>query len=217
MAIKYLIGIDEAGRGPLAGPVAVGAVIMPLDTSCPIMFAGLEVRDSKKLSARQRGMVFSRMRELKKITQLDFAVALVNNEVIDSEGITAAIRQGISNCLQTLIKNARTSDAGLGGFDPLRCRVLLDGGLRAPAEFPHQQTIIRGDESEAIISLASIAAKVTRDNFMIELHQRYPQYHFDQHKGYGTAVHYLALAKHGLSVIHRRSFLRSLGGNPDTE
>jgi len=203
---KYLIGIDEAGRGPIAGPVAVGAVIINLDTWRPSnveplghlvskFFSDLEIRDSKKLSARQREKVFNRMRELKKKAQLDFAVALVNNQIIDEQGIVSAINLALAQAL------------GKIALMPADCQILLDGSLHAPAAFVNQQTIIRGDESEPIISLASIAAKVTRDNFMVKLDKQYPQYHFDQHKGYGTRLHYSALARHGLSDMHRRSFL----------
>lgn len=205
MAIKYLIGIDEAGRGPLAGPVAVGAVIVnpALGHLVSKWFGGLEIRDSKQLSARQRGKIFERLGELRTGGELNFAVALISNEVIDRQGITAAIRRGIDNCLSQIASE-------LPGSDPLSYQVLLDGSLRAPKIYANQKTIIRGDESEPLISLASIAAKVTRDNFMIKLSQQYPQYHFDQHKGYGTKEHYRQVELHGLCEAHRRSFMRNL-------
>lgn len=203
--IKYLIGIDEAGRGPIAGPVAVGVVMWHLDTKCPSLHpvSKSPLRDSKKLTARQREAWFSWLGEQKGAGELNWSVSLVAAGVIDSQGIVSAIRQGIDNCLKQVA-------AELAGFEPTQCQVLLDGSLRAPEVYINQKTIIKGDESEPIISLASIAAKVTRDKFMCKLGGEYPQYGFERHKGYGTREHYRQVGAHGLCEAHRRSFMTVL-------
>jgi ribonuclease HII len=185
-----IVGIDEAGRGPLAGPVAVGAVAL-------LQLAGLDLtglKDSKQLSAAARAAWFLKMRDWRAAGQLNYATALVGAKLIDERGISWAIRSGLARCLQKLEI----------GFDS---RILLDGGLRAPKLYLNQTTIIRGDESEPAIALASIAAKIRRDRHLVRLAQRYPDYGFEIHKGYGTARHYAALAQHGPCPIHRRSFL----------
>ena len=125
---------------------------------------------------------------------LDWSVALISARQIDRHGLTVAIKLGIKRCLFGL------------AVDPTDCRVWLDGGLTAPAEFKHQRTIIRGDEKKAIIALASVAAKATRDHHMINCHLRWPEYGFFNHKGYGTSAHLSALRLHGPCPIHRRTF-----------
>ncbi len=123
-----------------------------------------------------------------------FVVEFESAETIDNEGIAVAVRRALSRGV-----NALAPDAAL-------VKVQLDGALRAPPEYS-QETIINGDELVPLISLASIAAKVSRDRLMHVLAKEYPQYGFEQHKGYGTKLHYEMLQKHGLSVIHRRSFI----------
>lgn len=201
MALKYIIGIDEAGRGPLAGPVAVGAVLIKADnTSHLTLHQVLDTKqkvfanfDSKKLSAKKREEIF----ELVKNDKINyrFAVSLVSEKIIDDHGIVFAIKLGVERALAKF------------KISPNDCLVLLDGSLKAPAEFINQQTIVRGDASEPLIGLASIAAKVTRDNFMQKAHEEFPAYGFNQHKGYGTAFHYQALKTHGPCPLHRKSFL----------
>ncbi len=133
---------------------------------------------------------------------LDFSVTLISNKIIDRRGINFAIRKAMNDSLKKLqLKNK---------LKPCECLVLLDGGLRAPAEFPFQKTIIKGDEKEFSISLASIAAKVTRDAYMKKLAKKHPLYGFEVHKGYGTAKHITAIKKEGTSLIHRASFLRNI-------
>ena len=202
--ISHIIGIDEAGRGPLAGPVAVGAVIMSRLHLAKIKGHRMsrkislpKLRDSKKLSEGQREAWFEFLKAEKKKGNLNFAVALMSEKIIDEQGIVRAIKIGIKKCLKKL------------KADPTRSLVLLDGGLKAPAEFINQRTIIRGDESEPIISLASIVAKVTRDRRMIQLAKKYPNYGFEIHKGYGTKKHYRAIKKLGISKVHRKTFLNS--------
>jgi ribonuclease HII len=198
MSFRYLIGIDEAGRGPLAGPVAVGAVLVPADFDfTPVK----DARDSKQMTPEAREAVFSVMQQLQAESKLKFEVAFSTPQMIDGKGIVPAIRAALCRAIRKL------------GADPEECRVLLDGGLRAPRVFPMQETIIRGDDSEPVISLASIAAKVLRDKHMRRIASRYPSYSFEVHKGYGTKRHRDAIVAHGLCDIHRRSFCRVLTAN----
>ncbi len=189
------IGIDEAGRGPLAGPVAVGVVCF-LSPNCPRIFRG--VKESKQLSAKAREKWFEKIKEEKVKGNIDFAVSLQSALLIDQRGLTFVIRKAIDICLKRLNQS------------PAEVRVLLDGGLRAPLEYTEQQTIIKGDCKEQSIALASIVAKVTRDRLMIALAKKYPQYSFEIHKGYGTKKHRGAIKKFGPIVIHRKSFLKNI-------
>ncbi len=193
---RYLVGIDEAGRGPLAGPVSVAVVVqlarIVLDSD---KMLGI-LRDSKKLSEQKREEWFKWLREKKKKGDLDFAVSLVGEKIIDQRGIVRAVKIGIGRCLKRLKLN------------PNQCQVLLDGSLKAPKIYRDQRTIIRGDETIPIIALASIVAKVTRDRKMVRLGKKFPNYQLAIHKGYGTRAHYRALRKYGLSPLHRRSFLK---------
>ncbi|OGG47351.1 hypothetical protein A2761_02965 [Candidatus Kaiserbacteria bacterium RIFCSPHIGHO2_01_FULL_51_33] len=194
--IKYIIGIDEAGRGPLAGAVSVGVVRIPAKFEWSDWKG---VRDSKKLTPHTREKWFERMVEAEQGGTLSYAVAFSSSTRIDRFGISSAVRDAIRRGLLKI--NA----------DPLESLVLLDGLLKAPRHYPFQKTIIRGDDLEPVISLASIAAKVMRDRQMVRLSQKYPQYGFERHKGYPTKEHYARIRKEGLCDIHRRSFLSSLG------
>ena len=191
MGFKYIIGIDEAGRGPLAGPVSVGAVLVPTHFDWELISGA---RDSKKMTHEAREAVYGVMRKQEVEGQLRFAVAFSAPERIDREGIVPSIRSALSRALSKL-------DA-----DPGECRVLLDGGLKAPDIYLNQETIIRGDDSEPVISLASIAAKVLRDRYMVTLAKEHPQYGFELHKGYGTKLHMENMKKYGLCSVHRKTF-----------
>ena len=193
--MRYLIGIDEAGRGPLAGPVAVGAVMVPTDFDWSVLEG---VRDSKKLSEKKREEFFARAVELEESQVLRFAVSTSSAAYIDTYGIVPAIKRALAEALSRF------------EIEPDNCRVLLDGSLKAPAEYIHQETIIRGDDTEPAISLASIMAKVTRDRLMKRLSSKYPEYDFHVHKGYGTASHLSVIGRYGLSDIHRASFCTRL-------
>lgn len=188
---RYIIGIDEAGRGPLAGPVAVGVVAAGVDFDWGLVEG---VRDSKKLSEKKREKVFERVLELQRLSVLRFAVSISSSAYIDAYGIVPAIKRALNEALVRL------------EIAPNDCHVLLDGGLSAPAQYVHQETIIRGDDTEPIISLASIMAKVTRDRLMKRLSPKYPSYDFHVHKGYGTASHMSVIMRCGLSNIHRATF-----------
>lgn len=190
--MRYLVGIDEAGRGPLAGPVSVGIAVVSTDFDLAI-FSG--VKDSKQLSAIQRTAWLTRMKQEK---QMQYATALVSARHIDTFGIVHAIQTAMQRALRRL------------DLDPDTCTVLLDGSLHAPREYTNQTTIIRGDATEPIISLASIAAKVRRDIYMINLAKKYPDYGFEIHKGYGTRLHRERIIECGISPVHRRSFLRNI-------
>jgi ribonuclease HII len=193
---KYIIGIDEAGRGPIAGPVAVGGVMVLVTGDQGLVTSKYKTLDSKKLSAKKRAEIFDVVKKDK--ANYQWAVSLVSEQVIDSEGIAFALRLGVQKVLAKL------------KVDPVECLVLLDGALKAPVEFINQKTIIRGDATETLIGLASICAKVTRDDFMLKAHIDFPMYGFDQHKGYGTTLHYECLKTHGPCPIHRQSFLKNL-------
>ena len=192
MPIKTIIGIDEVGRGPLAGPVTVCALSVPHYFD----FSHFEkIKDSKKLSSQKREYWYQKIFDLKMSGALSFHVSSVSAGEIDTLGITHSIKKAIKIAIVEL------------KADPLFTEVRLDGSLRAPDDFLHQITIIKGDEKEPVISAASIVAKVTRDRMMGEFALMYPGYGFEDHKGYGTKLHMDALKKLGLSEIHRRSFI----------
>ncbi len=193
--MKYLIGIDEVGRGPIAGPVAVGAFVF-LVKDVKKHFRG--VKESKQLSEEKREKWYSIIEEKSDQKLVAFSVCFQSEKVIDKKGISFAIKKCMEKCLAELKVN------------PRECQVLLDGGLRAPREYIHQKTIIKGDVKEAVIALASICAKVERDRYMKKQGKKYPGYGFEVHKGYGTRAHYGAIKKGGLMALHRRSFCKKL-------
>lgn len=195
--MKWLVGIDEAGRGPLAGPVAVGVAAVPMDFDWSLLPG---VGDSKTVKPKDREAVFGLASALRQQGSLSFAVAHSTAATIDTAGIVPAIRQAMAAGLAEL------------GLAPEACVVLLDGALRAPSEFRDQRTIIKGDATEPIIGLASILAKVTRDRYMARMGARpsFAAYRFDLHKGYGTRLHRQLIEAHGLSPLHRRSFCRNI-------
>ena len=193
--MKYLIGIDEAGRGPLAGPLAVGVVC---SQEKPLPHLPKKLKDSKQLSAVEREAWFLKIKAWQKKGILNYKVALVSAGIIDRVGIVQAIKYGIYRGIKRL------------QIFPPSTSVFLDGGLKAPSVFLNQKTIIRGDEKVPLIALASIAAKVTRDRKMTRLHFQFPKYGFDIHKGYGTLFHRKAIRLHGPCALHRRTFIRTL-------
>ncbi len=192
--MKYIVGIDEAGRGPLAGPVAVGVVRIDAHFNRRF-FRG--IKDSKKLTEKNREVWFELLKKRRKEGQIDYSVSLISEKIIDKRGIVYAINLGINKCL-TKLKISKDS------------KIFLDGGIKAPADFIYQKTIIKGDEKVAVISMASVCAKVTRDRYMVRLSKKYPKYGFDIHKGYGTLKHRQSIKKYGPSKVHRRSFLKNL-------
>ena len=199
MSRKSIIGIDEVGRGPIAGPVSVCAFRMiDLRLKISARKKDMPLRDSKKLTRLQREAWFGQIKVWQEEGKCDFCVTSVSAKEIDRNGISKAIRKALS---RSLLEVSRSD---------FKHKILPDGGLQAPAEFKDQKTIIKGDEKEIVIALASIAAKVTRDAYMRKQAKRFPVYAFDEHVGYGTKKHYKAIKKHGISPIHRRSFLTKM-------
>ncbi len=200
--VYYLIGVDEAGRGPLAGPVSVGVVAFRRTTHNQQPTKILKgIRDSKKFSENQREEWFRKLKQLEKEGKIKTAVSYSSAKIIDGNGIVFAIRRALAMSLKKL------------KLQPNECEVLLDGTLYAPKEYKKQKTIIRGDNSVPIIAAASIIAKVSRDRKMKRMAKKFPKYGFEIHKGYGTKAHYRAIKKLGVSEIHRRSFLNSKNRN----
>ncbi len=198
MACEYVIGIDEVGRGSVAGPLCVGACLMPRRKSHSFLRTLSGIKDSKQLTPQKRAEWFSVIARAARAGQCRWSTVFVSEKVIDAKGLSFALHKAIGKTLQKL------------HADPKVSKVLLDGGIRAPSVFLFQQTIIKGDEKEPLIAAASIMAKVARDRYMVRLAKRHPQYGFDLHKGYGTRRHYAALRKHGVCPIHRLSFLKRL-------
>jgi len=200
---KFIIGVDEAGRGPLAGPVAVGLVMIRKGFPIRPYFKG--VNDSKQVPEVLRESLYEQLRVFHDNGALRFKVLFSSSEDIDEYGISKVVIDRVHEGVYTLAHELR----GVVGDEPHELEVLLDGLLHAPTEFV-QKTIIGGDAKEPLISLASIAAKVERDRFMHEVAELYPDWGFEKHKGYGTPEHREALDRHGLSAIHRRTYCGSL-------
>ena len=179
----------------MAGPVAVGGVVIPKEFNKKFWRG---IKDSKQLSLEERELWFALAQEGKRKKELDFRVSLVSEKIIDRHGISYAIRLGIKRVLKSL------------GTSEIESQIFLDGGIKAPKEFKHQLTVIKGDEKIPVVSLASICAKVVRDRRMVKLSKKYPEYGFDLHKGYGTLIHRQALKKYGSTELHRQSFLKNL-------
>lgn len=184
-ACAMICGIDEAGRGPLAGPVAAGAVILPKD--CTL----LHLNDSKKLSEKRREELFVQIKE----QAVAWCVGIVGPERIDE-----------INILQATYEAMRQAIAGLG----VKPDILLNDAVEIPGVDIMQVPIIKGDAKSVSIAAASILAKVTRDHMMAEYDQLFPDYSFAKHKGYGTAAHIQAIKELGPCPIHRRSFIRNI-------
>ena len=185
--ISPICGVDEAGRGPLAGPVCAAAVILPPELEIP----GLN--DSKKLTDKRRRALYDVIIE----NAVAYGIAMVHEQDIDEFTILQATYNAMEQAmLQLSVKPAMA---------------LIDGNRARPFPVP-VQTVVKGDSLSANIAAASILAKVTRDRYMEEMAEKYPQYGFEIHKGYGTKAHYAALTEHGMSPIHRRTFLKKFYG-----
>lgn len=200
--IKWLIGIDEAGRGPLAGPVAVGVVLVPASFDWQQVPG---VNDSKQLSEAKREEIYNIANDLHNSGQLQYAVGLVSARVIDRIGIVQAVNVALKRALIRTTKPIKP-------IDWTKVSVKLDGGLKAPGYCVAQETIIKGDSKERVIGLASIMAKVTRDRYMkrIAIRPAFVSYDFARHKGYGTKVHRNSISMHGLSSEHRVGYCKNI-------
>ncbi len=194
---KFEIGIDEVGRGPLAGPIALCALIM---LNPKILKQFPKNCDSKHFLAKKREEIYSLLKEEKQKGNLSYRVAYSSPTYIDRYGIEKATQSALLKTLRKL------------KVVPASVTVMLDGRLKAPPEYIHQKTYIKGDARIQIIGLASIVAKVERDRKMHRLGKVYPQYGFSKNMGYGTKGHISAIKKYGITPIHRRSFLRNIIG-----
>lgn len=183
-------GVDEVGRGPLAGPVVTCAIIMPLDD----LIEGVD--DSKKLSAKKR----ERLAELIKEKAISYCIHEESHEVIDEINILQATRLSMKRSVEGL------------SFPP--SVVLTDGNMTLDLSIP-QESIVKGDAKSYTIGCASIVAKVYRDNLMKEMAKKYPYYAFEKNAGYGTALHLQGIREHGLCEIHRKTFLKKFLGNTE--
>ena len=182
--VKYICGIDEAGRGPLAGPVVIGAVILPMDS----LIEG--VNDSKKVSEKKREKVFEEI-----ISQaISYNVGIVDQNTIDEINILNATKLGVKKAIE--------------GLEVKPDLILVDALTNIETFGIPYKSIIKGDSKEYSIAAASIIAKVTRDRMMIEWDKIFPQYGFAKHKGYGTAAHIQALKENGPCMLHRKSFIK---------
>lgn len=183
--VSPLCGVDEAGRGPLAGPVCAAAVILP---------AGLEIaglNDSKKLSEAKREALYGEITD----KAISYGIAFASVEEIEDKNILGATFLAMNRAIAQL--------------DPAPALALIDGNRNTGIETA-SRCIVDGDAKCASIAAASILAKVTRDRYMLEMAQRYPQYGFEKHKGYGTKAHYAAIREFGPCAIHRPSFLKKM-------
>ena len=199
MKTTWHIGIDEVGRGPIAGPVTIGvfAVQKKALKEKKVKEVLHHVKDSKQLTEKQREILFQDINSLtRKRKDIIYRTVSISATEIDRRGIAPCIRTAIARGLsQTKV-------------DPAQTQVFLDGGLKAPDRFTKQETIIKGDQLNPLISAASIVAKVTRDRYMVRIEKIFPGYGFSQHKGYGTKMHYRKIKKQGLSELHRATWIK---------
>ena len=182
---KYIAGIDEAGRGPLAGPVATAIVIMPLGKEDIID----KVNDSKKLTEKMREKLYEEIIN----RAISYHIELVDEQTIDTINILNATKLGMLTCIENI---------------SVKPDIVLIDAVKLDTEC-ETESIIKGDALSYSIACASILAKVTRDRYMIKIDEEYPQYNFKKHKGYGTKEHIENLKKYGKSPVHRESFIKN--------
>ncbi len=191
---EYIAGVDEVGRGPLAGPVVAAAVILPKD------FDVLGIDDSKKLSAKKRESLFVEIKE----KAVAYGIGICDESLIEEINILEATKVAMVKAVKELEENLEEKTGNK--ID----RLLIDALLLKDVDIP-QTSIIKGDSASVSIAAASILAKVTRDAIMVKFHEIYPQYAFDSNKGYGTKAHYEGIRAYGICPIQRRTFLRKEG------
>ena len=179
---NLIAGVDEAGRGPLAGPVCAAAVILPKD----LIIEG--VNDSKKLTEKKRELLFDEIKE----KAIAYSIQFVYPEEIDSINIRQATHKAMEDAVNGLSVKPE--------------HIFIDGNDNIPFDFPYTY-IVKGDAKSQTVAAASILAKVSRDRLMVELDKDYPQYGFAKHKGYGTKAHMEAIQQYGVTVVHRKSFM----------
>ena len=187
---KVVCGIDEAGRGPLAGPVFAAAVILPENYSHPVL------NDSKKLSEKKRDAVYDDIIK----DAVCYSVGIATEEEIDEINILNATFLAMKRAVEGLV---------------IKPDFAYIDGNQYPKTGVNEETIVKGDGKCISVAAASIIAKVSRDRFMLEIDKQYPEYQFSKHKGYGTKLHYEMIEKYGVSKVHRRSFLKKILGEYD--
>lgn len=187
LGYKLIAGMDEAGRGPLAGPVFTAICIMPL-TEDKIIDG---INDSKQLTQKQREELFEKIKQ----TAIAYKICSIDESTIDNINILEATKLGMQKCLEQI------------SIKPDYCLVDYVAKLNLSVHF---QTIVKGDAKSYNIACASILAKVSRDKYMEDLSTKFPNYKFEQHKGYPTKLHYELINKYGISDVHRKSFLKNL-------
>ncbi|MBU2545082.1 ribonuclease HII [Patescibacteria group bacterium] len=195
--IAFVVGIDEAGRGPLAGPVIACAITFPEFPISNFQFS--KIKDSKKLSAKKREEIY---KLLKKNPDVKWGIGRVSEKVIDKINILQATKLAMKRAVKNLDKKVTES---LSVKSDSVTFLLIDGNFGIDLDFP-QKSIIKGDQKVFSCAAASIIAKVSRDRMMIKYHDKYPEYGFNRHKGYGTKLHRKAVKKYGFCDIHRKTF-----------
>lgn len=185
---EIVCGIDEAGRGPLAGPVYAAAVILPRG------YVVDGVNDSKKLSEKKRELLFDKIKN----EALSYSIGTASNEEIDEINILQATFLAMRRAVDSL---------------SIKPDIALVDGNKTPGLKIAEKAIVKGDAKSANIAAASILAKVSRDRYMLKMAEFYPEYQFEKHKGYGTKLHYEMIRKYGISPIHRKSFLKKILNN----
>ena len=194
--VNSIAGIDEAGRGPLAGPVVVACVIMPRDS----MIEG--VNDSKKVSEKKREKLYDQIIE----EAIAYGVGIVSQEEIDRINILNATKEGLTMAIKEMEKDLKEKQRS---FEKPEI-ILVDALTQIDTDGISYKSIIKGDAKSYSIAAASIIAKVTRDRIMRQWDEVYPMYGFEKHKGYGTAAHIAAIKEYGLCPLHRRSFVKNI-------
>lgn len=193
---QSIAGIDEAGRGPLAGPVVVACVVMPRDS----MIEG--VNDSKKVSEKKREKLYDEIIQ----EAIAYGVGIISQEEIDKINILNATKEGLTLAIKEMEKDLKEKQRG---FEKPEI-ILVDALTKIDTDHIQYRSIIKGDAKSYSIAAASIIAKVTRDRIMREWDEVYPMYGFAKHKGYGTASHIAAIKEYGLCPLHRRSFVKNI-------
>lgn len=194
--VTSIAGIDEAGRGPLAGPVVVACVVMPKDS----MIEG--VNDSKKVSEKKREKLYEQITE----EALGFGVGIISQEEIDRINILNATKEGLTAAIKEMEKDLQEKQRG---FEKPEI-ILVDALTKIDTDHIPYKSIIKGDAKSYSIAAASIVAKVTRDRIMRAWDEVYPMYGFAKHKGYGTSAHIAAIKEYGLCPLHRKSFVKNI-------
>jgi ribonuclease HII len=193
----YIIGIDEVGRGPIAGPLVVCACAVQTGTDISKLFPDGKLRDSKKLTEKQRLRIMEQLPSYLETKAIVFGIGEVAAWRVDEIGLSLAIKEALADALARV----HIQNIPQGSF------IFLDGSLAVDKKY-EQETIIKGDEKIPEIALASIVAKTHRDSYMKKISELYPLYGFDSHVGYGTKAHYEAIKKNGITSLHRKSFLK---------